>query len=74
MFKFDEGLFIPEWMFEKAMEVGYTPEQLITSVKRRVKNMSTDAIQKVLKGGISVREQEKLKMLLDTLDRQSGGK
>jgi len=74
MFKFDEGLFIPEWMFEKAMEVGYTPEQLITSVKRRVKNMSTDAVQKVLKGGISVREQEKLKMLLDTLERQSGGK
>ena len=69
MFKFDSG-FIPEWLFEKVIELGYTPDQAINSSKRKFKNMTTDSIQKILKGGIkNKREYEKLETFRKNLEK-----
>jgi hypothetical protein len=74
LFKFDfEGPIVPEWAYEEIVKLGYTPESLIESVKSRVKNMQTTAIQKMLKGGIKdKRELEKINTFLDNLNRLAG--
>lgn len=60
------------WIFEMAEEMGYSDEQVVTSMKRRMKNRDRDLIDNVLKGDVMgpnrKLKQNELKFILDNID------
>ena len=72
MFRLDEGAFIPEWAFEEAINFGYSPDTLIESVKRKVKNMSQDLEQRLLRGGLTPKQLKQYELLEQQTERQTG--
>ena len=66
-FNFDTPLVVPQWAWEKAMELGYTPQKFQEAVRRRIKNLGESAIQKLLRGDMTERKSEKLQQILNML-------
>ena len=62
-FNFDEPLVVPQWAWDKAMELGLTPTKLFKGIQTRVKNMSESAIRKLYKGEMTPKKSEKIKEL-----------
>jgi hypothetical protein len=67
-----DGKFMEQWMFDLALEFGYTPDKFITSIKRRIKNMSQTLENRLLRGGLTLSEKKKFDLLNQQTERQTG--
>jgi len=67
-FNFDAPLVVPQWAWDKAMELGMSPDSLMSGLKLRVKNMGQSAIQKLLRGEMTPKKYEQLQQLYKILN------
>ena len=67
-FNLDAPLVVPQWAWDKAMELGMTPNQLLTGVQSRMKNMSQDALTKLYRGEMTPKKMEQIKYLYNLLN------
>jgi len=67
-FNLDAPLVVPQWAWEKAMELGYTPETFQRAIRSRVENMGQTVIQKLLKGEMTKDKAEKIQQILRILN------
>jgi hypothetical protein len=67
-FNLDAPLVVPQWAWDKAMELGMTPNQLLKGVQSRMKNMSQDALTKLYRGEMTPKKMEQIKYLYNLLN------
>ena len=68
---------IAPWIYDLANDMGYSDQQVIKSIKRRMTNMDRDLLDNVFKGNVlgynRELKQRDLKFILDNIDAQEMG-
>jgi hypothetical protein len=68
---------IAPWIYDLANDMGYSDQQVIKSIKRRMTNMDRDLLDNVFKGNVlgynRELKQNDLKFILDNIDAQEMG-
>ena len=68
---------IAPWIYDLANGMGYSDQQVIKSIKRRMTNMDRDLLDNVFKGNVlgynRELKQRDLKFILDNIDAQEMG-